>query len=64
MIVANEASLIVICPDSCAAYWEQILWQELWEVGHQEQETIVHVIGCAHSTSPGNDEADALKRVG
>ena len=36
----------------------QTLWQDLWELGYQEQIT-VYVTGHATLSSPGNDEADS-----
>ena len=43
--------------------WEQALWQDLWELGHQKQITVYHVTECVPLASPGNDEADTLAKV-
>ena len=43
--------------------WEQALWKDLWELGHQIQITAYHVTGHAPPESPGTDEADTLAKV-
>ena len=43
--------------------WGQVLWQDLWELGHQKQSTVCHVTGYAPFASPGNDEADTLAKM-
>ena len=40
----------------------QALWQDLWELGHQEQITVYRVTRRAPLAAPGDDEADPLAK--
>ena len=42
--------------------WGQALWQDLWELGLQNQITVHHVTRHAPA-SPGNDDTDTLAKV-
>lgn len=43
--------------------WEQAMWQDLQDLGHGKDITVIHVTGHLPMASPENYEADRLVHV-